>query len=164
MLLPNRVSQPPERSGRKVQAPQPVTVRTHKLSGDFDPRLPLAEGGHYRWKLCCAGIDFVESAYGTGSVAQDDVFESVVGVVADPVCDLGGVADEHELLDELERDCGRELAKVFGIEVVVDQVDQAAASVSGRMFYSVFGPDFGRAHERVKLAQGIALHELSDKV
>ena len=57
------------------------------------------------------------------------MFETVVRVAADPISDLGGVANDYELLDKLEWDRRRELTKPFRIVVAIDQVIWAAALV-----------------------------------
>jgi len=57
-------------------------------------RRELAERGHQRLQLPCVGVDFVESADDTGDISGNGVLEPVVDVAADPIGDLGGVADE----------------------------------------------------------------------
>jgi EmrB/QacA subfamily drug resistance transporter len=106
----------------------------------------FAESGHHGQQLASIGVDFVQAAHDSGRIAQDHVFETVVGVTADSISDLGGVANEHELFDKLERDSGREFTKLFRIEAVIDQIDQAAALVPGRMPHSIFGPGLSGTH------------------
>jgi hypothetical protein len=61
--------------------------------------------------LPCVGDDLVEAAGEAGGVAHDDVLKTVGGVAEDPLGDLGGVADEHELLDQFERNSRGEIAE-----------------------------------------------------
>jgi EmrB/QacA subfamily drug resistance transporter len=118
---------------------------THPRS--LSKELPeFAQSGHHGQQLASVGVDFVQPAHDPGGIAQDDVFETVVGVAADPINDLGGIANEHELFDKFKRDRGREFTKLFRIEVVIDQIDQTAALVPGRMPHPIFGPGLSRTH------------------